>query len=211
LTDERISYVFGFPDGTFRPYQSITRAEAAKMIFNLVEDDAKHLPLANRFSDVHEGDWYAQAVNFLANAGIISGFPDGTFRAEYNMTRAELTVLMSQFFAIGHGIHSFTDIQGHWAYLFINSAYNKGWISGYGDGTFRPDIPITRAETVVIVNRALNRRPNPTTIDYHLIALIFPDLPQSHWAFYEIMVAAVKHELIHDENGIELWLRVDLP
>lgn len=213
IRDVHIAYVFGFPDGTFRPSSSLTRAEMSALLFNLIDYDGKYSPhwaSMNRFSDVNAGRWYTQAINYMAGTGILSGFPDGTFRPNQPMTRAELTTAMSLFFDITTGTNPFTDIHGHWAYAHINSAFNKGWISGYGDNTFRPNNPITRAETVIIVNSALGRVPNPITINYHIPNTVFPDLPQNHWAYYEIMEAAIKHEHMF-EGDLEIWIRVDLP
>ena len=210
ITDERFSFVQGYPNGTFQPEGFITRAEIVAILFRLVDDDSKHLPVAGRFTDVI-GGWYTQYVNYLAIAGVIAGFPDGTFRPNDLMTRAELTKLMSLFFSISEGGSNFTDIQGHWAYRYIVSASNSGWITGYEDGTFRPDMAITRAEAVTIINRAIDRRPDPASVDELIEHPIFPDVPRNHWAYYQIKAAAIKHEYMIDENGIEIWLHIYLP
>ena len=205
ITSEHIRYISGFPDGTFEPERHITRAEVASALFNLVDDANRNRAMPNRFSDVSVGAWYGQSVNYLAEIGIISGYHDGTFRPNSPMTRAELTTVMTLFFEMTGGTNSFSDIQGHWAYLNINSAYNKGWITGYGDSTFRPNNPITRAEAVTIINRALNRRPNPITNDYHVTFYVFTDLTRNHWAFYEIMEATIEHDFTYGPDGLEIW------
>ncbi|MCL1864085.1 MAG: InlB B-repeat-containing protein [Defluviitaleaceae bacterium] len=211
ITDVHIRYVHGFPDGTFRPQGFLTRAQMAAILFNLTADDEKYLPhfaTMQYFSDVNPEHWYAQAINYLASFSILSGYPDGTFMPNQYMTRAELTTAMSMFFSIYGGTNSFTDIAEHWAYVFINSAYNKGWITGYGDNTFRPNNPITRAEAVRIINLALGRIPNPETIHYHITSQIFPDLQSTHWAYYQIMEAAIKHEHTFCDKGLEIWISV---
>jgi len=181
----------------------------AQILFNLIDDDAKFEPVASgaeRFDDVNASYWYFQAISYLSWANILSGYPDGTFRPDIPMTRAELTTVMSRFFEFASGNNPFPDIAGHWAYRYINSAFNKGWIYGYPDGTFRPDSSITRAETVTIVNRVLNRQPNPATIDYHVTFYLFSDLSRHHWAYYQIMEAAIEHEFVYDEDGDEIWI-----
>jgi len=126
------------------------------------------------------------------------------------MTRAELTTVLSLFFQLVGGSHPFSDIEGHWAQRYIVSAFNNGWVAGYPDGTFRPDNPITRAETVTIINHALNRRPNPETINYHITHYIFVDLTRNHWAFYQIMEATVRHDFVRDDDYNEIWIYVFL-
>jgi len=202
-------FVSGYPDGSFRPDSSITRAEVSALLFNLIENDAKLTPIlssAGHFSDVQSASWYFQAISYLASIGVLSGYPDGTFHPNNEMTRAELTTLLSLFFDLTYGDHPFPDIHGHWAYRHIASAFNKDWISGYPDETFRPDNPITRAETVTIINRVINRLPNPATIDHHVTFYRFSDLRRDHWAYYQILEAAIKHEFKHDEDGNEIWV-----
>ena|GEM_PF-2289026 len=211
FTEEHIAYIAGFPDGTFRTTQSLTRAEISMILFRLIDDDAKHSPQRNHFSDVSSGAWYAQAVNYLASHNILEGYQDGTFRPNAHITRAELAAVMSRFFEMSNvDINGFSDVAGsHWAYAYINNAYNKGWIIGYADGTFRPNSAINRAEAVTLINRVLDRVPNPVTIEYHLAGItIFTDITSAHWAFYEIMEAAVLHEFEIDDNGLEIWTEV---
>ena len=211
FTEEHIAYIAGYPDGTFRPAQSITRAEISMILFRLIDDAAKHSPQRNHFSDVNSGAWYAQAVNYLASYNILEGYHDGTFRPNAHITRAELAAVMSRFFEMDNSVvGGFSDVtNSHWAFLYINNAYNKGWIIGYADGTFRPNNAITRAETVTLINRVLNRVPNPATIEYHLAGIrIFTDITPAHWAFYEVMEASVLHEFEIDDNGLEIWTEV---
>ena len=118
---------------------------------------------------------------------------------------------MSRFFALTDtGTNTFTDVcPYHWAIRYINNAHNRGWIVGYLDGTFRPNNATTRAEAVTLVNRVLSRIPNPVTIEYHLAGLlIFTDITNAHWAFYQVMEAAVEHEFKLTADGIEVWTRI---
>jgi len=211
FTEERIAYVSGFPDGTFRPENSLTRAEIAVMLFRLIDNNNKHLPQPNHFNDVASGSWYAQAINYLTIRNIFSGYPDGLFRPNNPITRAELVATISKFSETNASdVSNFNDVgSSHWAFAFINNAYGRGWISGYADGTFRPNNAITRAEAVTLINRVLHRIPSAQTIDYNLYGVtIFTDVTLAHWAFYEIMEAAIEREYKLDENGLEIWIKI---
>jgi uncharacterized repeat protein (TIGR02543 family) len=214
FVDDHIWYVRGFPDGSFRPGNSLTRAEVAMILWRLLDSEAKHLPQAGRFSDVQSDGWYVQAVNYLASRTILSGFPDGTFRPNAPITRAELTAVMSRFFDINDGAgNGFADVtDSHWAFRYINNAHNRGWVTGFEDGTFRPNNATIRAEAVTIINRVLSRTPNPETIRYWLDGeRLFNDLANSHWAYYQIMEAAIEHDFELDAQGREIWLHADTP
>ena len=210
---DHIGYVRGFPEGDFRPGNSITRAEMSMILFRLLDSPNKYLPRTNNFSDVSTG-WYAQAVSYLASRNIVTGYPDGTFRPNAPITRAELTAVMSRFFELQETDNvSFTDVSGsHWAIAYINNAVARGWVIGYEDDTFRPENSTTRAEAVTILNRVLVRRPNPTTVHYHLDGKqLFTDVFGSHWAFYDIMEAAIDHEYTLGEDGLEIWSSIYIP
>ena len=210
---DHIWYVRGFPEGDFRPGNSITRAEMSMILFRLLDSPNKYLPRTNNFSDVSTG-WYAQAVSYLASRNIVTGYPDGTFRPNAPITRAELTAVMSRFFELQEtGTISFADVSGsHWAIAYINNAVARGWVIGFEDDTFRPENATTRAEAVTMLNRVLVRRPNPTTVHYHLDGKqLFTDVFGSHWAFYDIMEAAIEHEYTLDEDGLEIWSSIYIP
>ena len=211
LIDEHIAYISGFPDGSVRPEQSITRAEIAMILFRLIDSAGKHLPQPNHFIDVQAESWYAQAINYLASNNILAGYEDGTFLPNAHITRGELAAVMSRFFELNiNGISSFADVTiSHWAFAYINNAHSRGWVTGYEDGTFRPNNETNRAEAITLINRVLSRIPNPVTIDYHLANIIvFTDLTSAHWAFYEIMEAAIEHEFELDATGLEIWTNI---
>ena len=209
-----LRFIHGFPDGTMRADTSITRAEVAMIIFRLLEDDNKFNSVPASFSDVAYGSWYTQAINYLAHTNILLGYPDGTFRPNASITRAEFTAIMVRFFGGGaSGQNNFVDVSAsHWAASYIGTAANKGWVVGHQDGNFRPDSAITRAEAVVIVNRILGRVANPETIRYHLgTNTIFTDLTSAHWAFFDIMEASIDHTYRIDQSGREIWIEFSLP
>ena len=153
-TTDHFAYIVGYGNGEVRPQNNITRAEVATIFFRLLTDDVRdeNLTKTNRYSDVTRADWYNTAVSTLSSMGIITGYPDGTFRPNAAIT--------ARFDNDGDKTAAkFSDIATHWAKDEISIAYNNGWINGYPNGTFGPQRDITRAETMTLVNRVLNRQP----------------------------------------------------
>lgn len=161
-TTDHFAYIVGYGNGEVRPQNNITRAEVATIFFRLLTDDVRdeNLTKTNRYSDVAATSWYNTAVSTLSSMGIITGYPDGTFRPNAAITRAEFAAIAARFDNDGNKTAAkFSDIATHWAKDEISIAYNNGWITGYPDGTFGPQRDITRAETMTLVNRVLNRQP----------------------------------------------------
>ena len=161
-TTDHFAYIVGYGNGEVRPQNNITRAEVATIFFRLLTDDVRdeNLTKTNRYSDVASTAWYNTAVSTLSSMGIITGYPDGTFRPNAAITRAEFAAIAARFDHDGDKTAAkFSDIANHWAKDEISIAYNNGWITGYPDGTFGPQRDITRAETMTLVNRVLNRQP----------------------------------------------------
>ena len=161
-TTDHFAYIVGYGNGEVRPQNNITRAEVATIFFRLLTDDVRdeNLTKTNRYSDVTRADWYNTAVSTLSSMGVITGYPDGTFRPNAAITRAEFAAIAARFDSNGDKTTAkFSDIATHWAKDEISIAYNNGWITGYPDGTFGPQRDITRAETMTLVNRVLNRQP----------------------------------------------------
>ena len=161
-TTDHFAYIVGYGNGEIRPQNNITRAEVATIFFRLLTDDvrAENLTKTNRYSDVAATSWYNTAVSTLSSMGIITGYPDGTFHPNAAITRAEFAAIAARFDNDGDKTAAkFSDIATHWAKDEISIAYNNGWITGYPDGTFGPQRDITRAETMTLVNRVLNRQP----------------------------------------------------
>ena len=161
-TTDHFAYIVGYGNGEVRPQNNITRAEVATIFFRLLTDDVRdeNLTKTNRYSDVTRADWYNTAVSTLSSMGIITGYPDGTFRPNAAITRAEFAAIAARFDTNGDKTTAkFSDIATHWAKDEISIAYNNGWINGYPNGTFGPQRDITRAETMTLVNRVLNRLP----------------------------------------------------
>ena len=161
-TTDHFAYIVGYGNGEVRPQNNITRAEVATIFFRLLTDDVRdeNLTKTNRYSDVAATSWYNTAVSTLSSMGIITGYPDGTFRPNAAITRAEFAAIAARFDSNGDKTTAkFSDIATHWAKDEISIAYNNGWITGYPNGTFGPQRDITRAETMTLVNRVLNRQP----------------------------------------------------
>ncbi|WP_054252861.1 S-layer homology domain-containing protein [Neofamilia massiliensis] len=212
--DDHKAYMFGYPDWTFRPNNNMTRAEVTTMFARLL----KNYPSTDRkynlpYGDVFESDWYYPAVGFMTENGIIKGYEDGTFRPNSPITRAEFATIASKFEElVGIEDRSFDDVPlDHWALVYINSAYARGWVKGYEDGSFRPDRNITRAEVVTVTNKMLNRYADEDFVITHKYELIdFKDLDQSHWAYFNIMEATHGHDYTRKSNKIdELWHRLN--
>ena len=161
-TTDHFAYIVGYGNGEVRPQNNITRAEVATIFFRLLTDDVRdeNLTKTNRYSDVAATSWYNTAVSTLSSMGIITGYPDGTFRPNAAITRAEFAAIAARFDSNGDKTTAkFSDIATHWAKDEISIAYNNGWITGYPNSTFGPQRDITRAETMTLVNRVLNRQP----------------------------------------------------
>ena len=206
-TEDHYAYIRGYEDGTIRPEGNITRAEVATIFYRLLSSEAlaAFKTTENTFTDVDSDAWYNLAVSTLAKAGVISGYPDGSFNPNGKITRAELVSIATRFFTtIEVGDSKFSDIAGHWAAKAIDEAYIKGIIKGYSDGTFRPDQAVTRAEAMKIVNGILGR-PIDTCVLIEGIKL-WPDVASDAWYYYVVAEAtnAHRYELTTPEKWTEI-------
>ena len=207
-TKDHIQYLFGYPDGTFGPENNMTRAEVAQMFYNLLLD--QDVEITKTFDDVPANAWYAKAVNTLSSLDIISGVGDNKFEPERFITRAEFTA-MAMKFAVGgeEGENIFSDVdEDDWFYDAVVNSIQYGWIHGYGDGTFRPQNPITRAEVTAIVNNMLGRAADEDFVDEHAEELTqFSDI-EKHWAYYHIVEATNDHDYTKPSSG-ENWTKLN--
>lgn len=183
-------YIEGYEDGTFRPDEYITRAEASSMLSRAIELNNTSENI--EFSDVYEGTWFYNDVKLLSADGMIKGYEDGTFRPENKITRAEfVSMLLGETDEKYYAFSVFKDIEDDFWYTDkVRLASAKGYITGYEDGTFRPDAYITRAEVVTIMNKALERT------DYYKTENPYSDVESSHWAYKQIIEASIEHEVI---------------
>ena len=206
---DHYAYIVGYGNGEVRPQNSITRAEVASIFFRLLEDDVRdaNYTRENKFTDVSADAWYCSAVSTLSAMGILSGYPDATFRPNASITRAEFAAIATRFDADGDKTPaSFGDIANHWAKDEIAVAANNGWVNGYEDGTFRPQNNITRAETMSLVNRVLNRKPE-TAEDLLSDMITFTDNADTNaWYYLAVQEATNSHYNTFKENSAyETW------
>ena len=205
-TAEHMQYMNGYTDGTFRPDASITRAEASKLLASLLVnkiENEDHL-----FTDVDVSAWYADAVRQMTGFGLVNGYTNGTFKPNAKITRAEFVAILSRLPHTDIGTDkSFNDVpKTNWAYDAVQTALAQGWISA---GTnFRPNAPITRAETVTILNRVLGRQADKQTIYTSAGIRVMPDVPDTHWAYWDMLEATTDHKF-SKENGTEEWTSFD--
>lgn len=204
-TRDHNAYLNGYGDGTFGPDNNMTRAEAAQMFYNLLLD--KEVPVTTSFTDVPADAWYAKAVNSLASLGILEGVGNNLFAPDRPITRAEFTVIAMRFTEGDMtGTNIFSDVHTNdWFYDQVVGSIQYGWITGYADGTFQPNKTISRAEVTTIVNRMLGRSADQHFVDQNSDKLrAFPDVPLSHWAYYQIVEATNSHNYTKGSNG-ETW------
>lgn len=198
------AYIVGYGDGTFGPERNMTRSEAAAIFARLLADkngDTITTAAKTKFTDIPANAWYSGYVRYLSNYDVVYGRGEGIFAPNDAITRAEFTAFAVRFFEaygdaeIMEQYASFSDVSaGYWAAEYIKDAAARGWIKGYGDGTFRADRYITRSEVVAIVNRLLGRRADEAYIDANTRRLnTFSDMDEGHWAYYDVMEAANTH------------------
>ena len=165
--------VSGFPDGTFGPSETVTRAQVAVVVSGQLGLD----PEQAAFPDVPATHWASDAIGALADAGIMGGYPDGTFQPSNPMTRAEVAVVLSNAYgytATSSG-SSFADVPtAHWAFGNIQALYDNYITIGYPDGTYRPANTMTRAEFSIFMAKAIN----PVFVQPTLLTAMAADVAQ---------------------------------
>ena len=209
--EDHFGYVVGYPDGTVRPNDYITREEVATIFFRLIDDYSReeYWSTTNSYTDTVPTDWSNNAISTLEKSNIISGYPDGTFRGDNYITRAEFAVISARFDETPYvGDDLFTDISGHWAQEYINRAGNRGWLHGYSDGTFAPNKYITRAEAFTLINAVLGRTPNNESLCDGMVT--FSDNPKGTWYYAQIQEATNSHNVAEPVEGEtnEVWTEV---
>ena len=205
--DDHFAYIKGYPDGTVRPEASLTRAEAAAILYRVMEKSCveRFHAESSSFRDVPDGKWYTTYVATLEKAGVIVDSKDGNFRPNDAITRAELASMLAQFANVTGGTTSFSDVPAtHWAADYIAAAVRSGWIQGYPDGTFRPEQTIKRAEMTAMVNRALGRDPQSASDLLEGMKTWKDNADPTAWFYLEIQEAANGHTYARKTGG-EYW------
>jgi len=149
--------LLGYQDGTIKPDNNITRAEFVTLInkvFGFYELTQE------QFIDVENTKWYSDEILKARAAGYIAGYENNVFKPENFITRQEAVVIIAKVFELKSGDNLLSKISDgekvkEYAKESVNALLEKGYITGYEDGTFRPDNYITRAETIKILNKVI--------------------------------------------------------
>ena len=213
---EHKAYIFGYADGTFRPDNNMSRAEAAAIFARLIsEQKGEKISGKSNFNDVSKNEWYSDYIGYLSKYGIIKGYSNSTFRPDDNVSRAEFVAMTVRFNSLFNDVKKgsytvkYTDVAtNYWAYSDVAYAKHAGWLNGYADGTFKGDNAITRAEVVTVVNRATGRKADESYITKNVSVLNkFTDIRNnSMWYYADVMEAANTH-LANSANNTETWVK----
>ena len=205
---DHFAYVIGYPDGTVHPNGQITRAEVATIFFRLLRDEVRDgaFTTSNTYSDVAYGKWYNNPISTMSALGIITGYPDDTFKPNKPITRAEFAAIAARFDETQSGKSAtFSDVIGHWAAKEIGIAYYNDWIKGYPDGTFKPDQNITRAEAMTLINRVLERKPESPADLLTNMNKWTDNMDTSKWYYLDVQEATNSHGYTRKTFNYELW------
>ena len=207
FTDNHYAYIVGGPDGTVRPNDSMTRAGVATIFFRLLKDSVRDANLLTgcTYTDVPDGHWANTAISTMTGLDIVRGYDAAAFGPGDPITRAQFAAICARFdTGKSNGSRTFSDIKGHWAKAYIERAAELGWISGFQDGTFRPDAYITRAQAVTMINRMLNRLPEDPS-DLLPGMNIWPDCRPGDWFYLAIQEATNSHDYRRKAGSYETW------
>ncbi len=214
-SNEHKAYIFGYDDGTFKPDNDMSRAEAAAIFARLIaEEKGETIIGKSNFKDVSSKDWYSSYIGYLEKYDIIKGYADKTFKPDESVTRAEFVTMAVRYYALFNEVKkssytvNYTDLtKSYWAYADIAYAKHIGWLNGYADGTFKGDNNITRAEVVTVVNRATGRIADEEYVSKNTSVLNkFTDLNQNHWSYMDVMESANDHIGVKNKDG-EAWIK----
>ncbi len=193
---DHFAYMVGYPNGTFKPDGNITRAEVATIIYRLMtpETRAKFQTRTCTLSDVQSGMWFNDAVCTLVKAGVVSGYPDGTFKPNANVTRAEFSAMIARMFSVSYvGNNMFEDINGHWAESYINILAKLGILKG-DNGNADPDANLTRAQAAAMCNRLVGRNSTNSSMNSCKDTITtWPDVTNAAWYYADVLEATNSH------------------
>lgn len=204
---DHFAYMIGFRDGYLKPNAVITRAQATTIFFRLLKPEIRdgNLTTSNHYSDVADSFWANTAISTMTALGLVGGYSDGTFRPNEPITRAQFATICARFdTGLANGYSNFTDIGSHWAKAEIERAAVLGWVRGYSDGTFRPNVPITRAQVATMINRVLDRIPE-TEEDLLPNMVKWPDNNPGDWHYLALQEATNSHTHVRKDEVYETW------
>lgn len=216
----RLHFMQGFETGLFMPYSNLTRAQAAGLLARTMlgtigmSTPQATVDITGVFSDVtNPNRWYYNYIALAYQYGLSEGFPDGTFRPHQPITRQELAAMMTRTTtAMQGGALPYTDAEetSAWAFDYVYTMLQLGWMHGDSTGTFRPGDDITRAEAAALISRALGRG---QTVAQSIEGIrhqvrIFPDVTNdSRWYFFYVVEATNTHRYVL-RDGVETWVSV---
>ena len=207
-----------FPDVSNGTYTLLEKSApkgyvASDETYTLTVSDSRITMNGKDYAPVTFVNRKAAELNRTDHLAFLSGYANGTFEPDRNMTRAEVTTMFARLLTEKMAAdqtysNTFSDVpSSHWAAKYINFAATRGWVNGYADGTFRPNNSITRAEVAAVTCRLLERNADQSYIRSHLSELrAFTDVSESHWAYWYTMEAANGHDYTKSGSS-ETWSR----
>ena len=201
---KHVRYTKGYPDGNWLPNRSITRAEIAAIFARIMELEDTVQGVAF-YKDVPNDLWAAEYIEAVTRKGLFGGYADGSFKPNQAISRAELSTVIYRYLNLQQGpviASHFSDTEGNWAEGAIEAVYRHHIITGYQDGTFKPNELLIRTEAVAMINRLLHRGP------LNGAEQSFPDMPKTHWAFGHVEESAVTHHYVRNADGSEQVTKV---
>ncbi len=197
-------YMYGYPDLTIAPDRLITRAEAAALMYRLIRDPEKgsFAVSKHKFSDT-KGHWAEKEIEYLGTVGLVSGYPDGTYRPSEPMTREELITVLVAYANRQPEVLVETG-SGGWSGSSIDIAVSNGYINGFSDGQLHLKKKITRAQAVAILNRIWDRSFDKRYVSEQ--TLKYSDIGKTHWSYPHIVEATLTHEYRRD-GGNEILVK----
>ena len=203
------AYIAGYPDGLVGPNRTLTRAEAAQIIYALMTDESK-AQYANRagktFVDVSKDYWAYDAITMMTKANILVGMGDGRFAPNAVMTREQFATMIAQLFMIEINQpiagYIFKDLNGNFADKYISLLYALGIIDGKGDNMFGPKDSLTRAQAIAIINKIIGRLPDNNSFGAVADQMkTWPDnMDTSAWYYAAVQEATNSHDYTLDVN-----------
>lgn len=207
------AYIVGYDTGYVGPNDTLTRAEAAQIIYTLMTDEAKAENAKKNgktFVDVSKTHWAYEAITMMTKASIMVGTGDGKFAPDAVITREQFATMIAQLFKIEIEVNQpitgyiFKDLNGSFADKYISLLYAMGILEGKGDNTFGPKDSLTRAQAITIVNKLIGRLPGDGTTSFGAVAdqmKTWPDnMDTSAWYYAAVQEATNSHDYTLDVN-----------
>ncbi len=188
----REPYMRGYPDGKFYPERGLSRAELAAILTRVLAQNAP-VQADIAFKDLASTKWANKSIHTSTEQGWLKGYPGKKFQPGRAVTRAEFAQVLaniSQWNMDDDATITFKDVKKHWASDAIAKAVNHQMLSGYADGLFHPNDPITRSDAITAFNLLFNRQPAAQTA-----TPIWPDVPTSYPNYANIMEASVRQTI----------------